>query len=268
MVEAMSGTGRRTLLAASAGLAVAAVVGLAVWSAAQGVRNTDDAFVDGDIVLVPAESAGRVLSIDARDNSLVRQGDRLLELDTQDLKLSLAEAEAGEDAAQAQRDGLPAGAPAHTLHAADAAVRAAKAKADRVRLTLAKAEVVAPIAGYVSRRAVGVGANVQPGEPLLAIVAPEVWVTANFKETEIADLKPGQSADVTLDAYPGLHLKGRLESLQRASGQAFSLLPAENATGNFVKLVQRVPVKIALTSLPAGLVVGPGLSAHVRVHVR
>ena len=268
MVEAMSGRGRRTLLAAGAGLALAAVIGLAVWFNSQGVRSTDDAFVDGDIVLVPAESAGRVLNIDARDNSLVRQGDRLLELDTQDLKLSLAEAEAGEDAAQAQRDGLPAGAPAHSLHAADAAVRAAKAKADRVRLTLAKAEVAAPIAGYVSRRAVGVGANVQPGEPLMAIVAPDVWVTANFKETEIADLKPGQSADVTLDAYPGLHLAGRLESLQRASGQAFSLLPAENATGNFVKLVQRVPVKIALTSLPASLVVGPGLSAHVRVHVR
>ena len=113
-----------------------------------------------------------------------------------------------------------------------------------------------------------VGAHVQPGEPLMAIVAPAVWITANFKETEIADLKPGQSADVTLDAYPDLHLQGRLESLQRASGQAFSLLPAENATGNFVKMVQRVPVKIALTSVPAGRVVGPGMSAHVRVHVR
>ncbi len=102
----------------------------------------------------------------------------------------------------------------------------------------------------------------------MAIVAPVVWITANFKETEIADLKPGQSADVTLDAYPDRRLKGRLESLQRASGQAFSLLPAENATGNFVKMVQRVPVKIALTSPLDGLVVGPGLSAHVRVHVR
>ncbi len=268
MIEAMSGRSRRNALAAGLALAAAVVIGIAVWLGSRGVRDADDAYVDGDIVVVRAESAGRVQAIDVRDNSLVRRGDRLLELDTQDLKLSLAESTAGQDAAQAQREGLPAGGPTHALHAADAAVRAAKAKADRVRLALSKAEVAAPIAGYVSRRAVGVGSNVQPGEPLLAIVAPQVWVTANFKETEIADLKPGQTADVTLDAYPGLQLKGRLESLQRASGQAFSLLPPENATGNFVKMVQRVPVKIALASLPANTVVGPGLSAHVRVHVR
>jgi membrane fusion protein (multidrug efflux system) len=256
-------------LAAAAAVIAAAVMGFAVWSAASSrVESTDDAFIDGDIILVSAETAGRVQKIDVLDNSLVRRGDHLLELDTQDLRLGLDEAVAGQDAAQAQRDGLPAGAPAYSVRAAQAAVREAKAKVDRVRLAMTKASLVAPIAGYVSRRTVGVGAYVQPGEPLMAMVAPAVWVTANFKETEIADLKPGQSADVTVDAYPGLHLKGRLESLQRASGQAFSLLPPENATGNFVKMVQRVPVKIALTSLPDGLVVGPGLSAHVRVHVR
>jgi membrane fusion protein (multidrug efflux system) len=102
----------------------------------------------------------------------------------------------------------------------------------------------------------------------MAIVAPTVWVTANFKETETADLKAGQYADVQIDAYSGVHLAGTVESVQRASGQAFSLLPPENASGNFVKMVQRVPVKIALRSVPADLRLGPGLSARVSVHVR
>jgi membrane fusion protein (multidrug efflux system) len=266
MIDLKIGKVRGTTLAAGAG-AVAIVVGLGIWIASGGIRSTNDAFVDGDIVLVSAENPGRVEKIDVADNSLVREGDRLLEMDTQDLKLSLDEAIAGADAAQAQQDGLRAGAPAYSLHAAQAAVRAATAKVDRVKLAISKATVAAPIAGYVSRRAVGVGAYVQQGEPLMAIVAPAVWITANFKETEIADLKPGERADVTLDAYPGLPLHGQVESLQRASGQAFSLLPAENATGNFIKMVQRVPVKIALKSLPQGLVVGPGMSAHVRVHV-
>ena len=268
MVETRSAKGRAMTIAAAAAVVAAVVAGLAVWALSTGFQSTDDAYVDGDIVLVSAETAGRVQRIDVQDNSLVHRGDRLLELDTQDLKLSQDEAVASQDAAQAQRDALPSGAPAASVRAAEAAVRAAKARADRVKLAVTKAAPAAPITGYISRRTVGVGALVQAGQPLMAIVAPLVWVTANFKETQIADLRPGQDAEVTLDAYPGLRLKGRIESLQRASGQAFSLLPAENATGNFVKMVQRVPVKIDLIAVPTGLVVGPGLSAHARVHVR
>ena len=222
MAETRSAKGRAMMFAAGAAVVLAVVSGLAVWVASNRLQSTDDAYVDGEIVLVSAETAGRVQTIDVQDNSLVHRGDRLLELDTQDLKLSEDEALASQDAAQAQRDALPSGAPAANVRAAEAAVRAAKARADRVKLAV----------------------------------------------TQIADLRPGQDADVTLDAYPGLRLKGRVESLQRASGQAFSLLPAENATGNFVKMVQRVPVKIDLIAVPGGLVVGPGLSAHARVHVR
>ncbi|MES1199932.1 MAG: HlyD family secretion protein [Pseudomonadota bacterium] len=249
-------------------LALACVFGFLYWRAQGGMRSTDDAFVDGDIVVVAAETSGRVEKIDVPDNGLVRQGAPLLEIDTEDLRLSLEEATAGLDAAEAQRASLPANAPVYSVRAAVAAVRAARARVAQVNLAISKATPNAPIDGYVARRAVSVGASVQPGQPLMAIVAQTVWVTANFKETETADLKPGEPVDIEVDAYPGVRLTGTVESMQHASGQAFSLLPPENASGNFVRLVQRVPVKIALNAVPAGLRLGPGLSARVSVHVQ
>ncbi len=130
---------------------------------------------------------------------------------------------------------------------ADAHVQQARATLAQAELNLQYTTVKAPIRGIVSKRGLNVGQVVQPGQPLLAIVAiDEVWVTANFKETQLKNMRPGQRAVIDVDAYGGREFTGRVDSIAGATGARFSLLPPENATGNFVKVVQRVPVKIVL----------------------
>jgi membrane fusion protein (multidrug efflux system) len=131
-------------------------------------------------------------------------------------------------------------------------------------------KIVAPVSGRIGKRAVEVGARVQPGQQLAAIVDDNVWVTANFKETQLANLKPGQEVKIDIDALPDHELRGRVDSFSPASGAQFALLPADNATGNFTKIVQRVPVKITLKpddikALSGRLV--PGMSAVVEIAV-
>ena len=122
----------------------------------------------------------------------------------------------------------------------------------------------APQDGWITRRNVERGNYVTAGQALLSLVTKQVWVTANFKEDQLDRMRPGQSVDMTLDAFSDLRLKGHVDSIQLGSGQRFSAFPAENATGNFVKIVQRVPVKIVIDSgldpdrpLPLGLSVNP-----------
>jgi membrane fusion protein (multidrug efflux system) len=136
-----------------------------------------------------------------------------------------------------------------SARAASASAKAemARAAVEQAQLNLGYTEVRAPVAGVVSRRSVEVGQVVQPGQPLLAIVDLEdVWVTANFKESQLASIRPGQPVEIAVDAFGGRSYRGRVDSIAAATGARFSLLPPENATGNFVKVVQRVPVKIVL----------------------
>jgi membrane fusion protein, multidrug efflux system len=133
--------------------------------------------------------------------------------------------------------------------AAQAQVKQAQAALAQAELNLEYATVKAPVAGIISRKSVETGQVVQPGQPLLAIIPLEnVWVTANFKETQLRDMKAGQKATVKVDAYGGREFQGHVDSIAAATGARFSMLPPENATGNFVKVVQRVPVKIVLES--------------------
>jgi len=135
------------------------------------------------------------------------------------------------------------------LVGADARVAAARASRDQAALQLSYTRIVTPSAGVVSKKAVELGQLVQPGQPLMTVVPlADVWVTANLKETETADVTPGDSADITVDAYKGMHVRGHVESLSPATGAKFSLLPPDNATGNFTKVVQRIPVRIHLDS--------------------
>jgi membrane fusion protein, multidrug efflux system len=128
---------------------------------------------------------------------------------------------------------------------AAAKVAMAKAVLDQAKLNLSYTEVHAPVSGVISRRTVEVGQIVQAGQPLLALVPlDEIWVTANFKESQLEKVRPGQPVDIAVDAYGGRKYRGRVDSIAAATGARFSLLPAENATGNYVKVVQRVPVKI------------------------
>jgi membrane fusion protein (multidrug efflux system) len=148
-----------------------------------------------------------------------------------------------------------------------ASLRSARAAIAENELTVERTRVVAPVDGYVTRKSVAVGAYVQPGQQLLALVPRQMWVTANFKETQLKSMRPGQPVDLKIDACPA-RLQGKVISIQRGAGQAFALLPSENATGNFVKVVQRVPVKISFDSLPPDCPLGPGLSVRPRVKVR
>ena len=131
--------------------------------------------------------------------------------------------------------------------AAQAQVAQAKAALDQAELNLQYTTVRAPIKGVVSRKTVEMGQVVQAGQPLMALIPLEnVWVTANFKETQLTNMRPGQAAIIKVDAYGGREFKGHVDSIAAATGARFSLLPPENATGNYVKVVQRVPVKIVL----------------------
>jgi membrane fusion protein (multidrug efflux system) len=120
----------------------------------------------------------------------------------------------------------------------------------------------------VTRKSVVVGNYVQVGQQLMAIVPHEVWVTANFKETQLPNMKPGQPVQISVDAFPDVELHGQVQSIQRGSGAVFSLLPPQNATGNYVKVVQRVPVKITFDDIPQGLRLSPGMSVEPTVKVR
>ena len=154
--------------------------------------------------------------------------------------------------------------------AAQAQVKQAKAALDQAELNLQYTTIKAPLAGIVSRKSVEVGQVVQPGQPLLAVVPLEnVWVTANFKETQLKNMRPGQRAVVKVDAYGGKDFTGHVDSIAGATGARFALLPPENATGNFVKVVQRVPVKILLDpgQDPEHLL-RPGLSAEPTVYTK
>jgi membrane fusion protein (multidrug efflux system) len=136
------------------------------------------------------------------------------------------------------------------------------------QLTLSYTKIFAPCDGRVTRKAVETGDYLQAAQQIMSIVPPEVWVVANFKESQLKKMQPGQHVDVEIDALGGRIFSGKVDSVQAGSGAAFSLLPPENATGNFVKVVQRVPVKILFDEpLPADKVLGPGMSVEPSVQV-
>lgn len=147
-------------------------------------------------------------------------------------------------------------------------VRAARAQLSAANINLGYARMSAPLAGHVAQMTVAVGNYVQPGTQVLAIVPQDLFVTANFAETQLALMRPGQTVSINIDACPKAKIQGHVDSIQRGAGQAFGILPPENATGNFVKVVQRVPVKIHLDGRPDGCPIGPGMSAETSVRVR
>lgn len=153
---------------------------------------------------------------------------------------------------------------------AEAVLVEARAALRAAELHLAYTTIAAPIGGRVTRRTVEVGQVVQPGQPLLALVDLErVWVVANYKETQLTHVRPGQPATISVDTHPGLVLRARVDSIQSGTGSRFSLLPPENASGNFVKVVQRVPVKLVLEpGQTADALLVPGMSVVPTIVVR
>jgi membrane fusion protein (multidrug efflux system) len=152
---------------------------------------------------------------------------------------------------------------------ADAEVEQARAAVEQAAIELSSTQITAPTPGRVTRKSIEAGGYVHVGQALMAIVPPDVWVVANFMETQLADMRPGQPVEITVDAYPGKRFQGRVDSIQAGTGARFSLLPPENATGNFVKVVQRVPVKIVFgDSLSRDQLLSPGMSVVPVVKVK
>ena len=155
------------------------------------------------------------------------------------------------------------------IRTAQADVNQAAVAIQQADLQLTYTRLFAPEEGRVTRKSVEPGAYVQPGQALLALVPKQVWVVANFKETQLTDMRPGQPVEIRVDAYPDQVFKGHVDSIQAGSGARFSLLPPENATGNFVKVVQRFPVKIVFDRPnDAGPFLAPGMSVQPEVRVR
>jgi membrane fusion protein (multidrug efflux system) len=143
------------------------------------------------------------------------------------------------------------------------------AEVQQAELNLSYTKIYAPDSGYITKKSVEPGNFVQPGQILMALVSDRLWVTANFKETQLEHMRSGQPVTIKVDAYPQLKLHGHVDSIQSGSGARFSLLPPENATGNYVKIVQRVPVKILVDDSPSPEYrLGPGLSVIPEVKVR
>ena len=304
---------------------------------------TDDAYVDAHVVSVVPKVAAYVTALHVDDNSKVRAGDLLVELDPRDYRVAVDAAaadleSAGADAANvaaqlreqqsvvAQAEAALAGDGAAVRFAGEqlgrygrlarngfgtterwqraqtevaqaraalqrdqAALDAAKAQIavlqtrarqaaasiDRQKAVLAKAKldlsytrIYAACTGSVADKGVVVGSFVEPGQALFRLVPDRMYVIANYKETQLDRIRPGQPARVRVDAFPGLVLHGHVDSIQRGTGSRFALLPPENATGNFVKVVQRVPVKIALDrDAGAAPAIAPGMSVEAEVEI-
>lgn len=319
------------------------------WAYGRSHVSTDDASVDGHIVPVVAKVGGYVAHVDVSENDHVSGGQVVVQLDTAELAVRLAQADADLAAAEAaagargetgqaeaqvetaagQRGALQAQVTAARANAtrarsdfqrmsdlaakqiisqqqldaaraaaaaADAAVsaaerqaaaaggavsgaqagtrlatarlQAARAARDNAALQLSYARISAPSSGIVSKRTVEVGQLVQPAQQLMSIVADSgTFVTANFKETQLSEMKVGQAVDIDVDAYSGCTVAGHVQSISGATGSRFSLLPPDNATGNFTKVVQRVPVRIAIDKACGAtrpLRPGMSVSAHVK----
>lgn len=337
-VQSQNNTKRKRLMTLLIGVILIAAVayGLYYFLDARFHQDTDDAYVNGNVVQITPQVTGTVIAVNADDTQTVKAGDPLVVLDGADAHVALQQAEANlaqtvrqvrglfvnndqyqaqiaqreADVSRAQDDLRRRLAVAQTgavsqeeiSHARDTVkgaqaaldaaqqqlasnraltsnttiathpnVLAAAAKVRDAYLTNARNVLPAPVTGYVAKRSVQVGQRVSPGTPLMAIVPLEsVWVDANFKEVQLTHMRIGQPVDLTADIYgSSVVYHGKVVGFSAGTGSAFSLLPAQNATGNWIKVVQRLPVRVALD--PAELRAHPlriGLSMQADVNIK
>src|SRR6516225_3005529 len=256
------------LLLVVGGVIVAALL-VGWWLHARNYESTDDAFIDSRTVQISAQVAAAIVDVPVTDNQLVDAGAELVRLDDRDYVAQRDQAQAQVKQAQASVDNLTAQIEAQQAKVDQAHKQVAQAHAtlEQAQVNLVRTIVTAPVGGRVTKLTAAKGGYAAVGQALMMFVPREVWVTANFKETQLDFMRPGQPVDIAIDAYPGRRFAGHVDSVQSGSGTAFSLLPAENATGNYVKIVQRVPVKITFDKIP-DVLLGPGMSVVPTVKVR
>jgi membrane fusion protein (multidrug efflux system) len=252
--------------------------------------STDNAQIGAHVTMLSSRVGGTIQKVFVDENTHVKAGDVLAQIDTSDYsnastaaqaEMSSLEARAREAEANYKRaDDLfkQQAISRERFEAATAAfkdltakVQAARAKFQQASLNVSYTRIIAPTDGVVARKSVEPGQFVPAGQPLFGFVeSKERWVTANLKETELAGVKVGRPATVEVDAVDGKSFKGEVESISPSTGAVFSLLPPDNATGNFTKVVQRIPVKIRLVELSDQDVeqLQAGLSANVWIRVR
>ncbi len=228
--------------------------------------TTDDAYVEGRIHSIASKVAGKVKVVNVDNNQLVQKGNILIEIDPADYELKVHEVKASLDIRKSllkqsildknraerlykmnaySKERYENALTAYNL--AKAQVEATQAQLKMVQRNLEDTKVYAPSNGNVTKKSCEVGNLVQPGQPLMAVVAlDDVWVTANYKETQLEKVRPGQRVEIKIDTYPGRTFTGKVDSIMAGTGAAFSLFPPENALGSYVKIVQRIPVKIIL----------------------
>lgn len=266
--------------------------------------STDNAYTAAEVAVVTAEIEGPVAAVNVVDSQQVKHGDVLIVIDDTDARLALRQAEADLARARAQvasatsdleRSGIDlqrrqalvasgsvsgdeltkvingAGDARASLNAARAAVALAQARVDKAKVDLGRTVIRAPVDGVIARREVQLGQRVQPSTPLLDVVpVSEMYVNANFKEVQLKKVRPGQTVELESDLYGHrVAFHGVIEGFNGGTGAAFALIPAQNATGNWIKVVQRLPVRIRLN--PDELAAHPlrvGLSMNAKVDLR
>jgi membrane fusion protein (multidrug efflux system) len=266
---------------------VLAAGGYWYWSYSRRYVSTDNAYVGANVVAIASQVTGPVLKVYPGNNDRVENGAPLFDIDPEAFQLAVNKAEA--NLRQRQAELLNARTNEQRVHAlvkeqflssqagddatmavrtAQAAYAAAKAAVEQAKLDLAHTHVTAPVRGVVANLTLRPGAVVQASMPLFALVATDqYWVDANFKETELEHIRPGDSAEIRVDSYPDHVFQGRVDSLSGGAGSAFSLLPAQNATGNWVKVTQRVPVRVVVLDPDPNYPLRIGTSAEVTVRL-
>jgi len=212
-------------------------------------EETDDAYVTGHLHDISSRINGVVTDVLVDDNQFVHEGDVLVKLDPLEYLALEAAAKADLATAQSNLDRLQPLIATHAIAPEDVDKSRNTRDVDLAQYELAELQIVystikAPATGYVGRKNVEVGNRVSSGQTLLVVVEPDLWVVGNFKETQLAKMKPGQPVRISIDSIPDKVFDGTVDSFSPATGNEFALLPADNSTGNFTKIVQRVPVKI------------------------
>jgi membrane fusion protein (multidrug efflux system) len=239
-------------------------------------ESTDNAYVTAHVHYIAPRITGVVDKVEVENNTRVKAGDVLVRIDPEPFDVQLADAVVKNERAQGDYERAQGLASTRVVSVQDLAHARDDANSAAAQLRMAQlnrkyTEILSPVDGVVGGRSVEAGNTVMPSINLLAIVEGKPWVEANFKETQVAHIHPGQRVTMTIDAIPGKTFQGKVVSIAPASGRQFALLPADNATGNFTKIVQRLPVRIEFD--PASIKgyeyrLAPGLSIVASVRVR
>jgi membrane fusion protein (multidrug efflux system) len=293
---------KKTLIIGGIILGVILLGALLYWLHARNFESTDDAYTTTHIHEISARVAGTVESVDVDDNQFVKANQTLVVLDQREFKVAVEQARAqvlqrrataeqakanlvhaqqdydrvtklGQEKVVAKQDIDNATAALKTANGAMAAaiadLAAAEAALSNAELQLSYTTIIAPTDGVIGKKTVETGARIQPAQAIMAVVEQNVWVLGNFKETQLPRMRVGQHVDVNIDAVPDRKFSAHVDSLQPGTGAVFALLPPDNATGNFTKIVQRVPVKIVFDNLDGYRDrIVPGLSCEPTVDLR